>query len=422
MVLTPLSWYEASARPHPVHPPLDGDASVDLCVVGAGLTGLSAALEAAGRGWRVMVLDRARVGAGASGRNGGQVITGYNLGIGDIACRVGSADAALLWRMNLEATGLLVERVARHDIACDLRWGHVAAALKPRHLRDIDATLEEYQDLGYGHARPLDRDGIRAIVVSDRYIGGLADDGSAHLHPLDYTLGLAAAAVRAGAVIHETTEVTGLIPGAPAAVVTDRGTVQARHVILAGNAYLSGVVPAVEGHVMPAATYMLATEPLGRRAADVLRADVGVCDMKMALDYFRLSADRRLLFGGAVSYSGRDPRDLMGFMRRTMLKVFPQLADVAIDHAWGGRVAITRNRLPHFGRVAPNILFAHGFSGHGLALSGLAGKLMAEALCATAERFDVFARLPHAPFPGGRRWRRPLLVAAMTWARLRDLL
>ncbi|PWC34004.1 FAD-binding oxidoreductase [Azospirillum sp. TSO35-2] len=418
------SWYAASAAPRPDHPILEGELACDVCVVGGGYTGLTAALELAERGLDVILLEAERCGWGASGRNGGQIITGYNKPMATIESWVGKDDARHLWDFGEEAKAQLAERVERHAIACDLTWGFAYAALKPRHMQDVTALEREMRDdYGYDKVRRLDRAGIRDHVRSDAYIGGLLDEGSGHLHPLNYALGLARAADAAGVRVFENSRVIALDSGSAPWVSTGRGRVRARHLILAGNAYLGGLAPGLARTIMPVATYLIATEPLGEaRAKALLPTNIAVSDMNFALNYFRRSADHRLLFGGGVSYSGLDAPGLKQAMRLKMLGVYPELRDARVDYFWGGQVAITMNRMPHLGRLSPTTLFAHGYSGHGVALAGMAGRVMAEAVRGTAERFDVFARVPHMHFPGGRRFRTPALVLAMLWFRLRDLL
>jgi gamma-glutamylputrescine oxidase len=392
-------------------------------VVGGGYTGLSSALHLAERGYDVVVLEAEKIGWGASGRNGGQIVTAYNPSMGTMAGWVGKQDARLLWEMSEESKAILRDRVDRHRIDCDLRWGYVLAALKQRQMAALREMKTEWRgEYGYGEARLLDRTEIRSMVASDAYVGGLFDAGSGQLHPLNYAIGLGRAAVDAGARIFEGSRVLRIETGTAPAAHTADGTVRARHLVLAGNAYLGRLVPELAAKIMPVATYMIATEPLGaERAADLIPCGHAVADVNFVLNYYRRSPDHRLLFGGGVSYWALDRPDLKRILRRTMLRYFPQLADARIDHCWGGNVAITMNRAPHFGRIGGNVFFAHGYSGHGVALTGLAGKLIAEAVSGTAERFDVFARLPHASFPGGLA-RTPLLVLAMTWFRLRDLL
>jgi gamma-glutamylputrescine oxidase len=419
----PRSWYTETALPQPDHPQLRGETRCDVCVVGGGYTGLSSALHLAERGYDVVVLEAEKIGWGASGRNGGQIVTAYNPSMGTMAGWVGKQDARLLWEMGEESKAILRDRVDRHGIDCDLRWGYVLAALKRRQMASLRGMNAEWcGEYGYGEARLLDRTEIRSMVASDAYVGGLFDAGSGQLHPLNYAIGLGRAAVDAGARIFEGSRVLRIETGATPAAHTADGTVRARHLVLAGNAYLGRLVPELAAKIMPVATYMIATEPLGaERAADLIPCGHAVADVNFVLNYYRRSPDHRLLFGGGVSYSALDRPDLKRILRRTMLRYFPQLADARIDHCWGGNVAITMNRAPHFGRIGGNVFFAHGYSGHGVALTSLAGKLIAEAVSGTAERFDVFARLPHASFPGGLA-RTPLLVLAMTWFRLRDLL
>jgi gamma-glutamylputrescine oxidase len=411
-----------------------------VCVVGAGFTGLSAALELAERGFDVVVLEGRRIAWGASGRNGGQFMAGFNAAMSDVEALVGRDDARALWDLNEEGTALLVERIQRHAIACDLVRGQVLAATRRRHLTEAAALAKEMaQDYGYRQATLLDRDGVRRLIGSDAYVGGIFDAGGGHLHPLNYALGLADAAEAAGVRLFEGAPVvevstgdrpeavTAPNPHTPASPHTPNypagARVRARFLILAGNAYLAGLAPRLARSIMPVCSTLLATEPLGEAMATrLLPANVAVCDMKFVLNYFRRTADHRLLFGGGLAYSGRDTPGATRRLWRAALAVFPELAGARMDFAWSGHTALTVNRLPHLGRLGPATLFAHGYSGHGITLSGLAGRLMAEAVAGQAGRFDVFARIPHLAFPGGRYSRMPILVLAMLWYRLRDLL
>jgi gamma-glutamylputrescine oxidase len=302
--------------------------------------------------------------------------------------------------------------------------GAMQVAIKPRHDAELRAELDVlHHKYDYRTVRYLSRDEVHATLATERYISALYDTNCGHLHPLNYTLGLAAAAEKLGTRIFEDTRALSVEGESPVRVRTARGEVRARHVVLCGNVYLGKTVPALASKIMGVATYIVATEPLGRaRAQALIRNNAAVADMNWILDYFRLSSDHRLLFGGRVNYSGLSSFDAPSATRRRMLGVFPQLSDVKIAYSWGGEVDITLNRAPHFGRLSPNVYFLQGFSGHGIVLTGIAGKLVAEAIAGTAERFDVFARIPHRDFPGGTALRRPALVLAMLWYRLKDLL
>ncbi|WP_455384403.1 NAD(P)/FAD-dependent oxidoreductase [Acidihalobacter prosperus] len=418
------SYYAATRNRHAEYPRLEGEQTVDVCVVGAGITGCSAALHLAERGYSVAVLEGQRVGWGASGRSGGQKLHGFGCDMGVLRRQVGAEDARRLWDMSLEAVDLLDGLVERHSIECDSAQGYLHAAIKPRQRRDLAEWVEDMaREYDFHGLELLEGDALHAMIGSDRYVAGVSDPRCGHIHPLNYTLGLAAAAERAGARFFEDSRVTRIERGEPAVVHTAAGQVRARHVVLCTNAHLDGLEPKMWHRIMPVGTYIIATEPLGEaRAAQLLPGNAAVADSNFVLDYFRRSADHRMLFGGRVSYSTLEPVSIGQSMRARMLKVFPQLSDVRVDYAWGGYVAITQSRAPNFGRLADNIFYAQGFSGHGIALTGLAGKLMAEAVAGTAERFDVFARIPHMPFPGGRWFRTPALVLAMTWFRLRDML
>jgi gamma-glutamylputrescine oxidase len=413
------SYYEATANPAPARPPLAGEISVDACVIGAGYTGLSAALHLAERGYGTVLLEAERVGWGASGRNGGQLNTGLRKSASELIAMFGRAQAKRLFDMAEEAKATVRERIARHGIACDLKPGSLYVAHKKSALAWMGQEVElQHEALGYRSTRLLSRAELEERLSSDRYHGAIADADAGHLHPLNYALGLAAAAEAAGARICERSRALSVVPGE---VATPGGRVRTRLIVLACNAYLDGLEPRIAGMIMPISNHVVATEPLdATEARALIRDDVAVCDTKFVVDYFRLSADRRLLFGGGETYSRKPPGDIAHFVRPYMLRVFPQLAGKRIDYAWSGRLAITMNRLPHFGRLAGDIFFAHGYSGQGVALASLAGKLIAEAVSGTAERFDVFARLPHRRFPGGTLLRQPALVLGMLWYALRD--
>ena len=418
------SYYAASANPAPLREPLEGDVTADVCVVGGGIAGCSTALHLAERGFRVVLLEGRRIAWGASGRSGGQAIFGFAAGQDRLVAQVGRDAARRMFDVSVEALDLLKDRVARHAIDCDLHWGQLHVAIKPRQVTELQAWRDELvADYGYDTLRWLGRTELGSLLATERYLGGLYDTRSGHLHPLNYTLGLAAAAEAAGARIFEGSPVTRLEHGDPVVVHTAAGRVRAPQVALCCNAYVDELSPRLRARIMPVGTYIVATEPLGQsRIEALMRENVGVTDVNFVLDYFRRSADHRLLFGGRVSYSGIDARDTGRATGARMRRVFPQLADVRLDYVWGGYVDITMNRAPDFGRSGGNLYWLQGFSGHGIALAGMAGRLAAEAIAGQAERFDLFGRLTHLPFPGGRWLRTPALVLAMLWFRLRDLL
>jgi gamma-glutamylputrescine oxidase len=420
------SYYAASANPAPERPPLTGDVEADVCVVGGGIAGCATALFLAERGYRVVLLEGNRIAFGASGRSGGQAIVGYACSQDKLVAQVGPADAKKMFDITVDALDLVKSLVARHRIDCDLHWGHLHTAIKPRQEADLRAYQEELvNEYGYTSTRWLDQAELGEVLNTDRYIGGLRDDRSGHLHPLNYTLGLAAAAEAAGVKIHEQAMVVGIEHGSTVRVRTAAGpSVRAQHVALCCNAFIDETISkALRDRIMPVGTYIIATEPLGQpRIESLLRENVAVSDVNFVLDYFRRSKDHRLLFGGRVSYSGRDALNTANATRTRMLKVFPSLADAQVDFAWGGHVDITMSRAPDFGRIAPNVYYLQGFSGHGIALTGIAGQMVAETIAGQAERFDLFTKLRHRDFPGGPALRTPALMLAMLWFRLKDLL
>jgi len=417
------SWYSRSATPAPAHPRLEGRMTADVVVLGAGLTGLSAALELAQAGLDVVVVEAQRVGWGASGRNGGQVIFGYGCDQSKIASLAGLDVSRQMFDWSVEGVDLVRERIARHDIDAHWRNGHAHVAIKPRHVHELKALQ---RDLGENYAYPVQwwgRDQLQAQLPSPRYLGGLYDPRSGHLHPLNYTLGLARAAVAAGVRIFEQSPVLSMVRGARPRLRTASGEVEGDFCVLAGNALVHGIAPELDDKIMPVGTYIGATEPLGEeRARSLIRNDMAVADINWALDYFRFSADHRLLFGGRASYSTLPPPRLAANMAGRMARVFPQLRGVKFETVWGGLIDISLNRAPHWGRLGDNVYFAQGFSGHGVAATGLAGRILAEAIRGQAGRLDAFASIPHHDFPGGRALRTPMLVAAMAWFKLRDAL
>jgi gamma-glutamylputrescine oxidase len=417
-----ISYYQATATPHSNHPALAGDVTADVCIIGAGFTGLSAALELAQAGYKVVVLEAETVGYGASGRNGGQICTGFSSGQGKIEAQLGKEDARKCFDLAEESKRLIVDRIAAHKIDCDLVWGYIHAIPKPGQFDSLKEWKDEYDALGYTDTQILTKAELEERLGTRIYHGALREGGAGHFHPLNYCLGLARAAVAAGAVIHEKSRVLDVETGSNPWARTAGGKVSAKYMVIAGNAYLGRTVPKLYGRVMPVSSYILATEPLGEnRARALIRDNEAVANTNFIVDYYRLTRDTRMLFGGRASYSTLEPPNLGNYMRPRMTAVFPQLRDVKVDYAWGGYIAITSNRMPDCGRLSPTTYYAHGYSGQGVALAGLYGKLMAEAIRGTAERFDLLARIKHLPFPGGPI-RTPILVAAMLYYRIRDAL
>lgn len=419
----PDSWYAATADIPPERQALRGQITADVCIIGAGFTGLMAALELAEHGRKVVVLDAHRAGWGASGRNGGQAGSGFNQDQRWIAARVGKNAAKALWDMTEEGKALLKSRIAQHAPDANFRPGVAHGAYNAVEARDLRDEVEYlHRTYGYADAKGLTRDAFHDIVKSPLYAGGLIDTGAGHIHPLLYVLGLAKAAERAGVVIYERSEVHKIDYDDPAVVATGSGRVTAPFVILAGNGYLPNLHRKVAARTMPLNSFICATAPLGDRAKDVLTQDIAVADSKFVVNYFRLSEDNRLLFGGRENYSIGFPQNIEPSIRKRIEQMFPQLAGVKIDYTWGGTLGITQTRLPLMTRVAPNVLSAGGYSGHGVTHAGMAGKLMADAVRGQSESFDIFATLPTPAFPGGTMLRAPLLAAAMTWYSLRDRL
>jgi gamma-glutamylputrescine oxidase len=403
---------------------LRGAIRADVAILGGGIAGCSAALHLAKRGYRVALLEARTVGFGASGRSGGQTIFGLAVSQKTLAAEVGRDDARRLFDLSVEALDLTQSLISENAIDCEYHANHVHVAVKPRHLQELAEWAHElHEDYGYSSARLLNREELGAHVQSGRYLGGLIDPRSGHLHPLKFTRGVARAAEAAGAKIFENSQVLRYEDGAEVTVHTAQGTVRCAHLVLCGNAYNGAVAPSLARRILGVGTYIIATEPLGEeRVRALLPSNAAIADINWILDYFRRSADHRLLFGGRVSYSAVQPPRLAESMATRMRRIFPTLADVKVAYAWGGYLDITMNRAPDFGRLAPNVFYLQGFSGHGMTLTGLAGKLVAEAVAGSAERFDVFARIPHRDFPGGALFRRPSLVLAMLYYRLRDLL
>ena len=419
----PPSWYAATANPSERFGQLKGSVRADVCVVGGGYTGLSSALHLAEAGLSVVLIEAHRVGFGASGRNGGQLGSGQRMGQDDLEALMGTGEADKLWVLAEDAKALVKDLIKRHSIDCDLKPGVAETGSSAAEAVELYKHAEMLnRRYGYDKIDILDASACYDMCPSPDYKGGVLDRDAAHLHPLNYALGLARAAVAAGVQIFEGSLVETVEEGQPATVRTNGGSVQADHVILACNGYLGSLNRQVAQRVMPINNFIIATKPLGNEAQHVLTQDVAVADCKFVVNYFRLSADKRLLFGGGESYGYRFPSDIPAVVRKPMSKVFPHLADVQIDYAWGGTLGITMKRMPYLARLAPNILSASGYSGHGVGTATHAGQLMALAIQGQASGFDTMARVPAPAFPGGPGLRTPLLVLAMTWYALRDRL
>ena len=439
------SYYAATVPRADPAPALDGDVECDVAIVGGGLAGLSAAIELADRGFDVVLLEARQIGWGASGRNGGQALAGLACEQETIEAQLGLDEARRVWTMTIEALALIRQRCARFDIDCDWRAGYLSLADNARKARDLQAWQVRMQSL-YGHDTEwISPAQLSHWIASPRFHSGLHDPVSGHLHPLKYCLGLARGARQLGVRLFEHSAVTGLeaaaLPGGAVRLRTASGSVRAPHVLLAGNVYLQGLVPVLVPRIMPVGTYIVTSEALQTSLAQTLiPSGAAVCDTNFVLDYFRVVSQReapaagdRMLYGGRVSYSTATPMNMAASLQKRMVRTFPQLKGVGVEFAWGGFVDISMNRAPDFGRLSErmparaaagldNVYYLQGFSGHGLALSGLAGKLVAEAVDGDARRFDIFSRLRHRAFPGGQLLRTPALVAGMAYYRLKDLL
>ncbi len=418
----PANYYHATANPFDRQPPLSGEVRCDVLVVGGGFTGVAAALAAAEAGARVVLLESERIGHGASGRNGGQLIPGLRWTASHLKARFGLERARAVHDVAMQAVGRVRARAARHGIGCDLKRGHLEAAWKPADFaaqqREAELLTREFGRTGLELVPPRD---MGKHVGSSAYHGGLFDAEGGHFHPLNYLLGLASAARKSGAVLHENSRVRRLTQNGAVRAVTAGGQVIADRAVLATDAWTGELQPRLGRFTVPLMNYNIATAPLGERAREVLPSDAAVADSRFVLNYYRLSADGRLIFGGGERYRARPPGDIAGFVRPYLQRIFPQLAGVPIDYGWGGTVSVTANRLPHLGRNGA-IIFAHGFSGHGALLTTLAGELCAEALHRSSDRFDLLAGLPHRPFPGGRLLARPLATLGLLYYAMKDRL
>ncbi len=417
------SYFAATANWQTDYPRLLGEHSCDVAIVGAGFTGVSTALYLAEWGYDVALIEANRVGWGASGRNGGQLIDGF-VDVNKIERRLGADAAEVAYQIGIECRDIVIQRIEKYSIDCDLRFGYLDLALQEKEIDYFRAEIKRKQERNYPHKMELvAREDMHSVIGSDIYVGGLINHGNGHLHPLNLCIAEARAAEQNGAKIFEQSPVTSIHHGACPRVETEHGVMHAEKVVLAGNAYLGKTEPKLYGAVIPAGSYIIATEPLAPELAkELLPHDMATCDQRVGLDYFRLSADKRLLFGGLCNYLGRDPKDITATLRPKMLKVFPQLGGARIDYEWGGNIAITINRVPQFGRIEGNTYYAQGYSGHGVAPTHLAGKMLADVVCGDSEQFDVFSRVRHMRVPGGKWFANPAMALGMLYYRLKEIL
>ena len=420
------SYYAATAHWQTDYPLLAGEHRCDVAVVGAGFTGLSTALHLAERGYDVAIIEANRVGWGASGRNGGQLIDGIVevKKISEIGRKYGESAANTLRQIGIDSRDVVLDGIKKYGINCDLKFGFLDVALTQEDLDYFEAEVERKRGMNYPHKMEMvPGDQLHTVVGSDMYIGGMVHRGNGHLHPLNLCIGEARAVEENGARIFEQSRVTRIHHGAKPCVETNDGVMHANKVVLAGNAYLGKSEPRLYGKVIPAGSYIIATEPLGDElATELLPRDMAVCDQRVGLDYYRLSADKRMLFGGLCNYSGRHPKNITASIRPRMIKVFPQLENVRVEYEWGGYIAITIKRIPQMGRIQGNTYYSHGYSGHGLAPTHIAGQILADMICGDSERFDVFERVQHWKLPGGKWFANPALALGMLYYRLKEIL
>ena len=417
------SYYAATANEVTNHPVLEGGHRADVCVVGAGFTGVATALTLAERGYSVAVVEANRIGWGASGRNGGQLINGIS-GLGKIEGKHGPGLADMLWELSWRGHDIIHERVERYGIECDLKSGFVETALKPRQLEEIEEFAAERERRGFRHAYEIwDRDRTRELLGTDAYLGGFACYRDGHLHPLNLCIGEARAAQGLGVRLFEQSPVVDIEHGARPKVKAATGWVEADAVVLAGNAYSRLEPKRLSNLVFPAGSYIIGTEPLSDEVAQEINPlDVAVCDLNEIVDYYRLSADKRLLYGGACNYSGRQPADIKAHILPRLLKIYPQLKGVRIDFQWGGMIGIVLNRIPALGRIDDNVYYCQGYSGHGLNGTHVMGEIVADAIAGTLEKFDLFAGMRHFRIPGTQWMGNQAIALGMLYYRLKDLL
>lgn len=416
------SYYAATVNDDTDFAPLSGEQRADVCVIGAGFTGISSALHLAERGYNVHVVEANKVGWGASGRNGGQMIGGIS-GEKNIARNLGKDVEDVFRELRWAGHEIIRERVQKYGIQCDLKFGYLDVAIKERHLREFEADHERLQEAGFPHEiRLLSRDETVETIGTTAYIGAHLNMANGHLHPLKMCVGEARAAVSLGATIYEGSPVLNIEKSGKPRVVTERGSVTADFVIIAGNAYHM-LERKLRGIMFPVNSFIVATEPLSEETVNEINPkDLAVCDPNFVLEYFRLSADKRLLFGGRANYFGSDPEVIRRFHRPKMSRIYPQLANIGIDYAWGGTIGVPLNRVPQLGRIAPSVFYCQGYSGHGVNVTHLAGQILADAVAGTVERFDLFANVKPLVVPGAHWFSNPMVALGMMYYQLKDRL
>ena len=416
------SYYAASVNDRTDFPALQGAHSADICIVGAGFTGVATALTLAERGYSVAVVEANRIGWGASGRNGGQLINGIS-GLWKIQKKHGDGIANMLWDLKWRGNDIVYERVEKYGIECDLKPGFVEVAVKPRHLAYLDEYVEERQKHNHPYEYEIwDREKTCDLVGTDEYIGAFACYRDGHLHPLNLCIGEARAAERLGVRFFEQSPVTGIEHGSRPKVKTSAGHVEADAVVLAGNAYSRFEPKYLSNLVFPAGSYIIATEPLPDDVAyEINKKDAAICDLNEIMNYHRLSADKRLIYGGACNYSGRDPKNIKSFIEPRMLKTYPQLKGTKIEFGWGGKIGIVLNRIPAVGRIHDNVYYCQGYSGHGVNATHIMGEIVADAVGGTMEKFDLFADTRHFRIPGSQWMGNQIIALGMLYYRMKDL-
>ena len=419
------SYYAASANQKSHFESLSSDIKTHVCVIGGGFTGLNTAISLAEKNYDVVLIESEKIGWGASGRNGGQLISGFTFS-DYFSKHLSFEEAHQIWKIGAVATDIVRQRVNQYGISCDLKEGFIEVAMNASQMRELIERKEDWQTKGYQHQLSIvEESSLKDHVISDRYVGGLIDSGSGHLHPLNLCLGEAQAAKNLGVKIYEQTKALSFEAGEAVTIHTKEGSIKAENLVLAGNAYIGNLQKKLRRMIFPASSCIIATEPLNDKMVnETLPSDMAVCDLNTILDYYRLSSDRRMLFGGRYNYSGAEPDDtgIRKHIRRRMLKVFPSLENLKIDYAWSGNVAVTMNRIPQLGKLDQNIFYAQGYSGHGVAPTHAAAEIISNGIINEDKSLNILNRVPHVQLPGGKWFSSPAMAIGMMYYQFRDLL